>query len=210
MAKPTASRITIPAAFLYLLVMLGGEPAEAQRATTLVAHFYAAPGAPDNPTCPLAQPCSPQGAVMACQGQLITSCAIHLADGLYLNPGINVFHFRNVHLVGNLGGPQNVVLRATISNSTIAWVQDHATLTITGVTMDKSAGVQNVTGIAGRQHVILDYGVIMFAVDIHVAMSLFGVASCIGNVWIAGGGAVNATADGTSVLVTDCPQVLSY
>src|SRR5215211_6743237 len=75
---------TIPAALVFWLVALNGEPAEAQQAPVAVADFWVAPGASDNPTCPQMQPCSPQGAAMACQAQPIQMCRIWLADGLYL------------------------------------------------------------------------------------------------------------------------------
>ena len=96
MAKARTILTIIPEAFAVLLLLLaltlGGELAKAQRAQQPVAYFYAAPGAPDNPLCPQAQPCSLQGAVMACQAQWIYRCWITVtrldrtSDGGYLWP----------------------------------------------------------------------------------------------------------------------------
>jgi hypothetical protein len=59
------------AAFICLIVGLNSKHAEPQQVVTPAARFYAAPGAADNPACQEIQPCSPQGAAMACNAQPI-------------------------------------------------------------------------------------------------------------------------------------------
>ena len=204
-------RAIIPEAFAYLLLALtlGNGPAEAQQAPPTVAIFYAAPEVPDNPTCPQMQPCSPQGAVMACQAQWIYLCAIFLADGLYLDPAINVYHYKFVEFFGNRNQPQNVVFRATASNTTLMIVQDHATMSVVGATFDSAPGVTNVHGIIGRQHVIIDYGLVIFgalaANSLHVTVSQFSIATCTGPIWIIGGGPLRDVADSISQVNHNCP-----
>src|SRR5262245_19388749 len=205
-----AMTLTLPTAFAYLL-LVGIEPAEAQRAPAPTVHFYAAPGPEgtqhsDNPICSQQYPCSPQGAIMACHSQPYSMCAVHLADGLYLNAGINIFHFKMIHVMGNCGGPQYVILRTDQPGTAIAWVQDHATGIFTCLKLD-APGVPHVTGIAGRQQVIVDYGNIIFGqMSQHVAMSFFSVASCTGTAWIVGGGPVIGNADMLSYVHTACPS----
>src|SRR5262245_49009187 len=204
-----AMTLTLPTAFAYLL-LVGIEPAEAQRAPAPTVHFYAAPGPEgtqhsDNLICSQQYPCSPQGAIMACHSQPYSMCAVHLADGLYLNAGINIFHFKAIHVMGNCGGPQNVILRNSQPNTAIVWVQDHSTGIFTCLTMDVAPGTANVSAIAGRQHTIIDYGTVMFGpMTQHVTMSLFSVASCIAPIWIIGGGPVLESADDFSYAEHTC------
>jgi len=75
--------------------------------------FFAAPGATDNGQCTRAAPCTPQGAVLACHAQSGSVCHVQLADGIYLDPEINIFYYRFISVTGNCDSPQAVVLRAT-------------------------------------------------------------------------------------------------
>jgi hypothetical protein len=40
-------------------------------------------------------------------------CHVQLADGIYLDPEINIFYYRFISVTGNCDSPQAVVLRAT-------------------------------------------------------------------------------------------------
>jgi hypothetical protein len=203
----TDGRIRLFEAFAVLL-LLGGAPTQAQRAQQPAAVFFAAPGASDNPTCAQMQPCSPQGAVMACQMQWIYLCGILLADGLYLDPAINIYHYKFIQFQGNLQYPQNVVFRATLSNSTLMTVQDHATMTVTGVRMDSADGVTGVIGIGGRQMIITDYGLVNFGAlpgGWHVYIEQFSIATCNQPVRIDGSGSLRVGVDNTSQSRILCP-----
>jgi hypothetical protein len=191
-----------------LSMLLNNVPAEAQRAQSPVAIFYAAPGEPDNPICSQPQPCSPQGAVMTCQAQWVYMCRIYLADGLYLDPAVDVYHYKFIIFEGNRSTPQTVVFRATKSNTTLINVQDHATMQVSGVTMDSDNDVTGVWGIAGRQHVIVDYGLVIFGAlpdRPHVSMEQFSIGTCNEPVRIIGGGPLRAITDSISQSRILCP-----
>jgi hypothetical protein len=198
---------TILTTFLYLPLALGVS-AEAQQASVPNAIFYAAPDAADNPACSQTLPCSPQGAVMACQAQWIYLCPIFLADGLYYDPAVNVFHYKFIEFFGNRVQPQNVVFRATRSSTCLIQVQDHATMSAIGLTLDSADGVTGVIGICGRQHVIIDYGIAIFGAlpgGMHVNIAQFSIATCTGPVSIIGGGPLRNNADTLSQANDNCP-----
>lgn len=203
--------MSIIAVVVLLVALVAGmamaDPAAAQRAALPTKHFYAAPGASDNPTCPINQPCSPQGAVMACQAQPFDVCNVYLADGLYLDPGLNVYYHKVIAIIGNCNVPQNVVLRATIPSSTLVWVQDTSIVRVMCMQLDSAPDVTGVIGIGGRQHIINDYETVIFGPlpgGTHVSMAEFSISSCIPPVWIIGGGPLRGSADNLSKLNLGC------
>ena len=156
-----AMTLTLPTAFAYLL-LAGIEPAEAGGAQVPMDTFYAAPFAVDNEYCNQMQPCSIEGAVMACQASWKYLCLINVSDGLYMNPRVNIAHYKFVQIYGNCTNPLAVILRTSIPNTATVWVQDHATATLRCMRLDSQDGVTGVMAIAGRQHAIIDYGLISF------------------------------------------------
>jgi hypothetical protein len=209
MAKARTIPTIIPEALAVLLLLLDG-PAQAQRAPLPVATFYAAPGASDNPLCPQMQPCSPQGAVAACDAQWIYRCIVYLAPGLYLDPMIDVTHGRFVQFFGARINdvcyePQNTVLRATLSDSALIQVQDHATMAITCAQMDAAPGVTGVIGIAGRNLIVADWGnIVWYPLTEHVSMAAGSHSYCTAKSWTVGGG-LQTSADDTSRINVTCP-----
>jgi hypothetical protein len=194
MAKATATFITL------IALSLLAKPAWAS-----AVGLYASPNGIDNPACSIQQPCTPQGAVMVCHAANVPTgvCRIQLADGVYENPRINIVYYRFVHLVGNCSNPAAVVLRTT-TPGTLIWVQDHA---IAAVGCMSLTGVPGTIGLAGRQHVIIDYWKIMFGAmlnGLHIALNEYSIASCGEMVWIMGSADVHAGLTSHSRLNLPC------
>jgi hypothetical protein len=174
-------------------------PAGAQQSTTL----HAAPSGTINPECTVAQPCTVQTAVERCAERAPQVCHVMLANGVYPDPAVNIYYYRFVNLIGDCAGPQNVVLRATQANSTLVWVQDHAIAAVRCLTLDATA--PHVLGIAGRQHVIVDYDTLMFGpLGTAISMTEFSIASCLGNNWITGSATAHVHASSLSKINLNC------
>lgn len=191
-------------------------PAEAQRAPQPLAKFFASPIAFDNPICSQAQPCTPQGAVMACQSQWMPLCAVFLAPGVYIDPGIDVYHYKFIQFFGNINftngtlacnDSTSVVLRANTNNTVILRGQDHATVSASCLTMDSAPGVVGVTAISTRNFVIADFMRIIFGAlpnGLHVSLTYQSVSYCIVDATVVGGGGLRTWVDGSSELVMAC------
>lgn len=184
---------------------------QAMDAAQTTGTYYAAPNGVDSTSCTQATPCTAQGAFMRChldqpQGDV---CNIQLADGDYINPGINVFYYRFANFTGNCGNPSSVRLIGTQA-VTLAWVQDHA-VGIFGC-MRFEGFVSGVNGILGRQHVIIDYYSVVFGNmpgGTHVGMNEFSIASCGSSVTIAGNTVVHAGASKLSIINLPCTIVIN-
>jgi hypothetical protein len=211
MLQAGLGRIILPAVCA-LLVMLANSPARAAQ------RFYASPSG-SGTLCTQAQPCLPQEAVLACHAQTAEVCFVSLADGVYLNPAIDIAYYRRVDLIGNCNQPQNVVLRATHAGTNIIAIQDHATGIIRCLTLDATETATGVGGIVTRQHVIADYDTIIFGPmpsGTHVALTEFSIATCGRQVYLSGDAAVHAMAANMSKLNLLCqitmtaPRAFSY
>jgi hypothetical protein len=128
-----------------LLVLFVGEPAAAQS-------FYAAPDGIDNGQCTQVAPCTARGAAYACHSQPLATCWVYLADGLDLDPQINLVYYRFTWITGNCQQPQNVILRASIPSNNLIQVQDNAIGKVQCLTMDASPGVLGVNGGHAAAH----------------------------------------------------------
>jgi len=193
---------------LMLAVLMLTAPSAAVAAS---GSYFAAPNGVDSGPCSQAQPCTPQGAFMRCRADAPAGdvCNIQLAPGDYIDPGINVFYYRFASFSGDCKDPSAVRLIGTIPGSTLAWVQDHAIGIFS--CMQLVAHVGGVIGIAGRQHVIVDYGNIIFGnMEKHVSLNEFSIASCVGPVMIAGNAAVHADVNSMSKLnMLACPFTIN-
>lgn len=209
------ARIAISLGALLLPLALA-TPAAAQRAKQAVAIFHVTPDAADNPTCSETQPCTPQGAVMACQAQWKYMCAVFVAPGVYLDPQIDVYHFKFVQFFADVtavngtitcNNPGSVVFQSTINNTTLINVQDHATMSVYCARLDSAAGVTGVTAIYTRNHVVADWINATFGAmpgGTHVDLNGFTIGHCISNVTITGGGPLKLSNDKTSYGVMAC------
>jgi hypothetical protein len=169
--------------------------------------YFASPSGPRNSVCSQAEPCTPQWAFVVCHEATVPTgvCNIQLADGDYLDPEINIYYYRFVNIVGNCTNPSLVRLIGTRPATTLIWVQDHAIGVFSCMRLEGYTG--SVTGIAGRQHVIVDYARIIFGNmpgGAHVLMTEFSIASCGDVVMIAGNVAVHAAALKNSVINLPC------
>jgi hypothetical protein len=169
--------------------------------------FVAAPDGDDNGECTVARPCSPQGAINACpDGQV---CSVQLQPGLYLDPGVNIYYHRTIMLNGNCEDPHAVIFRATKPSEALVLIQDHATGTVSCLTLEATA--RNAVGISGRQHIIADYDRVIFGPmpeGAHIAMNEFSIASCLDTVWITGDANVHAAVSAHSKLNLGCHMTL--
>jgi len=175
-------------------------------AAAVVGTYFASPTGVDNDTCSQATPCTAQGAFMRChmdnpQGDV---CNVQLADGDYFDPGINVFYYRFVRFVGNCSNPSSVRLIGLRAGNLI-WVQDHSIGIVECMRLEGFVG--GVNGIAGRQHVIIDYNNVVFGNmpgGKHIELFEYSIASCVGRVLIAGNAAVHGNVHKSSTLNMFC------
>src|SRR5215216_2321990 len=161
------------------------------------ANYFASPIGTANHVCSQAQPCTPQAAFEACSEATVPRdvCNIQLADGDYYDPAINVFYYRRADFIGNCNNPSSVRLIGTRQGTALIWVQDHAIGVFACIRLEGYTG--NITGISGRQHVIVDYSRIVFGnmpAGTHVLMNEFSIASCVDVVQIAGDAAIHVGA----------------
>src|SRR5262245_43356859 len=93
----------------------------------------------------------------------------------------------------------------------IVWVEDHATLILSCLTINSA--YDGNTSIAGRQHVIVDFGNIHFGAmpqGTHISMGYHAIASCSGGtVWLDGNASVFAVANMSSTINLNCPLGLT-
>jgi hypothetical protein len=148
-------------------------------------NFFATPTGDDNGVCSQAQPCSLQGALNACPfGSL---CSVYLVDGVYSDPTINFYYHRTVGILGKCNDSNAVILRATKPNTTIAHLQDHATLSLNCLRMESTSTGNS--GLSARQHVIFDEVNVQwgaFAGGTRIALIEYSSASCSGSSAITG------------------------
>jgi hypothetical protein len=180
-------------------------------AAQVVGSYFASPTGVDNATCDQANPCTAQGAFMRCHLDFPPGdvCNIQLADGDYINPGINVFYYRFANFTGNCANPSSVRLIGT-TPGTLVWVQDHAVGIIGCVRFEGHVG--GVSAIATRQHVIVDYYNLVFGNmpgGTHVSVNELSIASCGSTVKIAGDGVVHASAGKFGILNLPCEMNLN-
>jgi hypothetical protein len=173
-------RLTI--ALLITLALSACAPVHAQQT------YYATPNGATGGPCSEAAPCTPQACVETCpQGHL---CAVKLAPGVYVNPEVDVHHYKTITMLGDCADPAAVTFRAT-QETTLAWVQDHATLIIGCLSLESTTG--QAVGLRGRQNAILDYFMIRFGrMRTHVALTEHSTATCGATVWLLGGATVHA------------------
>jgi hypothetical protein len=187
-------------AFLALAFFLPTSPAVAQSSAT----FYVDPFG-SGTQCTLANRCALPTAMSSCYAQAVEICNINFNDGIYVDPGVNIYYYRAVQLVGNCSAPQNVILRATIPNTALIWIQDHAIGIVQCLTLE--AHVNGVSGIMGRQHIIADWGNIIFSImplGIHVFLNEFSIGSCVGPVWLRGGAMAHVAVSNSSKANIGC------
>src|ERR1043166_1727432 len=150
MAITTRTKLIIPQAFLYLLLLLGNEPAEAQ--------FYVAKtGYDTHPCTSWLAPCQTiNGAVAKAPGGSL-GVDISVGAGTY-NETVNLFYCRAARIRGNC----NNLSAVQIPTSGIGIIaQDHAIGIIQCLTI--SALAEGATGIASRQWSIVDADRIRFS-----------------------------------------------
>lgn len=169
--------------------------------------YYASPSGVDNNACSQAQPCTPEGAYVLCHITEPTGdlCEIQLADGTYLDPGINLYYYRFATLRGNCSNPSSVTLVNTKPGMALIWVQDHAIAAVKCLRLEGHVG--GTSGIVARQHVIVDYDNLIFGNmpgGSHISMNDFSIASCTGPVAIAGNATVHAAASNLSKINLGC------
>jgi hypothetical protein len=194
--------IRIAAGILLVFVLALAGAAQGQ-----VRFFVAAPGGKDNDKCTGKRPCSPQGAVKACPMSGI--CNIRLLPGIYLDPAVNIYYHRTIALIGNCEDPHAVIFRATKPGALVA-IQDHAIGAVQCLTLEATA--PSAVGISGRQHIIADYDRVIFGPmpeGVHIGMTEFSIASCIGPVWITGDASIHAAASAQSKLNLGCHMTLT-
>lgn len=153
--------------------------------------------------CTEAQPCGIDSAVSACPGGGL--CNIYLADGTYPDPAVNLYYYRAFTLFGNCKNPSAVLLRGTRTNKAIIWVQDHATATITCMSLE--ATTPGASGIQGRQHAIIDFASLNFGEfsgGTFVSVTDSSVGSCTGPISINGSTSVPFGATSLSKLSLPC------
>src|SRR5215831_5201213 len=63
--------------------------------------FYASPFGTHNAQCSQEQPCTAQAAVEVCETQSNKICRVNLADGVYLDPAINIYAESFVIYIGS-------------------------------------------------------------------------------------------------------------
>jgi hypothetical protein len=140
-------------------------------------YLYASPTG-TNDECSRERPYTAQAAANTCQEKSRDMCTVHLADGVYVDPAIDIHYYRGITIKGNCEAPQNVVLRATKPGALIS-IQDH-TIGILGC-LTLEATVPGTAGLLGRQHVIIDYDRMIFGPmsgGTHIALTEFSIASC--------------------------------
>src|SRR5262249_9196314 len=99
------SRLSLIAlAFLTLPLFVAPSPAAAQ----LLAFFSVSPNGSGS-QCTLESPCALQTAMANCYDQAKSVCDLRLNDGVYADPGVNIFYYRKITLTGNCNAPQNVI-----------------------------------------------------------------------------------------------------
>jgi len=180
------------------LPLFAPSPAAAQ------AYFSVSPNG-NGSECVSASPCALHTAIAGCYAQAVNVCDLQLSDGVYPDPGVNIYYYRNIRLTGNCYAPQNVILRAMTPNTTLVWIQDHAIGVVRCLTLDTYVG--GTFGIAGRQHIIADWDTIMFRAmpgGAHVALNEFSIGSCLGQNWVLGGGIAHITAANSSKANIGC------
>ena len=178
--------IAVIAGFFFALM---AATANAQPYST---YLYASPTGTNN-ECSQERPCTAQAAVKACQEKSRDICAVHLADGVYIDPAINIYYYRAIMIEGNCEAPQNVVLRATKPGGALIMIQDHAIGVLRCLALE--ASVPGAAGIVGRQHIIADYEHVIFGPmpgGTHVALTEFSIATCLSSVFITGDARVHA------------------
>ena len=165
--------------------------------------LYASPDGTDNGVCSQSMPCTAQSVLNACPvGGL---CSLNLADGLYLDPAMNFYYHRTVGITGNCSNPSAVELRATIPGTKLVWVQDNAILSISCVKL--AATSSGNTGVAGRQHVIVDMQDIVwgdFLQGVRIALDELSISSCAVTQQILGSAAVHVTVGNLSKYNDGC------
>jgi hypothetical protein len=194
--------------FAVLIALALSSAAQGQTERHSESRFVAAPDGDDNSECTELRPCSPQGAVNACPMGAI--CGIELRPGTYLDPEVNIYFHRAIHLWGNCNDPYAVIFRATKPGTALIRIQDHAIGVVTCLGLEATAS--GVNGIAGRQHIIADYGRVIFGAMLegtHVRMTEFSIASCVDAIWITGDAAVHAGASDHSKLNLGCSMTLT-
>jgi hypothetical protein len=171
-----------------VLTLLAGCATSPRAHAQAPPQLYAAPNGAAAGPCSESAPCTPQACVETCpQGHV---CAVKLAPGVYVNPEVDVRHYKMITMLGDCKDPGAVTFRAT-GETTLAWVQDHATLIIGCLSLESTGG--QAVGLRGRQNAILDYfGVRFGPMRTHVALTEHSTATCGATVWLVGGAAVHA------------------
>jgi hypothetical protein len=126
-------------------------------------------------------------------------CAIVLSDGVYLNPAVDVSHYRFAHFIGNCAEPHAVIFCSTEPNMVLITIQDHATGAIRCITCYSEASGSSC--LYARQHSILDYDRIVFGAvpnGTHVALAEFSIGTCGRTIWLAGDAYVHIQSAHTS------------
>ena len=174
--------------------------------------WYVAPSG-SGTECAQSSPCAPQDAVEKCYetNNPRRGCTIFFADGLYQlsgQIGVNLYFHYIVNLRGNCDDPSAVELQQETDGGAVIYVQDFQ---IAGISCLKvSAEANNVVGIAGRQHVIIDLDRITFgAMATHISLTEFAKASCAGTMTITGGDVTHASVSMNSQYNLLCRYALS-
>jgi hypothetical protein len=120
----------------------------------------------DTNDCSEANPCRTIN--HACSLAPVGQSSVRVAQGTYDNDKCHIAHFRFVQVIGNRNAREHVVVRA--ASDAIFDVQDHATLTLTSLTLGTTPGGSGVIGIRTRQFAIgdyfnVDFGAMMLAVS---------------------------------------------
>src|SRR5262245_24294018 len=188
-----------------LAVMLLGLVASPALGQTFSLHVT--PDGSDNADCAEAGGCSPKGAIAACRQRSAIECGLILADGVYVDPEINVYYHRTVSVIGNCKNPGAVVLRATKNHAQLIIEQDHAIGTLASLTLE-AGDAKGVEAISARQHTITDFESMVFGEmngGSHLALTEYSIASCAKTNTIAGGAHVHIDVSDYSKVNINCP-----
>src|SRR5262245_28904661 len=94
-----ALRVIVFAGFAFLMLSIA--PAAAQSN----ASFFVDPFG-SGTQCTPANRCALQTAMSSCYAQSVEICNIVLNDGVYADPGVNIYYYRVVRLTGNCLAPR--------------------------------------------------------------------------------------------------------
>ena len=165
------------------------------------AHTFVSPSGSDSNDClSSGSPCLTIQRGVNQAGQMGT---VYVAAGTY-TAGANVEHNRTIHIegAGGCANPEAVVINGP--GTTVFTVQDHATLTMSGLRINALGGII----FASRQFAIGDYQCTHFGpANIHVSVNEMSKINCL-SVKIYGNAIYHAAVNGMSSFSMSCTMYI--